>query len=288
MSQVIYIDVLIFLNIIITFLLLMAVSGLVRCYPTAGRFVISCVLGGISSLVILAPELNFFISLVIKILFSLVIVVTAYNPKSLRKITKLTAYFFVVNFIFAGIMLFASSLPGISLVNYNNGAVYINLSFFSLVASCVVCYFVTWILGKITKHRETHGLVYSAEIFSQGKKIRCSALLDTGNSLTDPFTGESVVIADKETVSAILPESIIRYLLTGESEKGIKLIPCNTVSGRSLLACFRADNIRIADDKGVYVVENIEIAVSNARLDNLILPVDMFDKNERRKADVSV
>lgn len=287
MKQVVYLDVLIFLNTVITFLLLLTSSRILKIYPSPGRFVISSVLGGVSSLIILAPEFGFFLSVITKVLFSLVIVITAYNPKSLRRIAKLTAYFFAVNFVFAGMMLFASSLPGISLVNYNNGAVYINLSFFSLVAACVVCYAVTCFLGKITKHRSTEGLLYSIEISSKGKTVKCSALLDTGNSLTDPFTGESLIIADKITVADILPQSIDTYLKNGECDTGIKLIPCRTVSSDTLLPCFRADYVKIKDDRSIRMINDVEIAVSNNMLDNVILPMDLFENNERRSTNVT-
>lgn len=282
MKQVIYIDVLIFLNTIITFLLLLASSRLMKVYPSPGRFAISSILGGFSSLIILAPDFGFFLSLLTKLLFSLVIVITAYNPKSITAILKETGYFFVVNFIFAGMMLFASSLPGISIVNYNNGAVYINFSFFSLIGACVICYAVTCFLGKITKNKAVDTVVYNIEIESTGKAINCSAILDTGNALTDPFTGESVIIADKFTLSDILPENIKTYLSTGNSENGIRLIPCKTVAGSTLMPCFRAEKIRITGNNSTYIIKNIEIAVSNQPLTEVILPSAVLNTNERR------
>lgn len=281
MKQVIYLDVLIFLNTIITFLLLLASSRLMKLYPSPGRFTISSILGGISSLIILAPDFGFFLSILTKLLFSLVIVVAAYNPKSITAIAKQTGYFFVVNFIFAGMMLFASSLPGISLVNYNNGTVYINLSFFSLVGACVICYAVTCILGKITKNKTADTVVFNIEIEADGKSINSSAILDTGNALTDPFTGESVIIADKFTLSDILPENVKNYLNTGNSENGIKLIPCKTVAGSALIPCFRADKIRIREENITNEINKVEIAVSNQPLTEVILPSAIYERREK-------
>ena len=282
MQQVIYIDVLIFLNTIITFLLLLASSKLMKIYPSPGRFTVASVLGGISSLIILAPDLGFFLSLLTKLLFSLVIVISAYNPGSVTAILKETGYFFVVNFIFAGMMLFASSLPGISIVNYNNGAAYINLSFFSLIAACVICYAVTVILGKITKHKAADTAVFNIQITADNKTINCCAILDTGNALTDPFTGESIIISDKFTLSDILPENIRTYLKTGISANGIKLIPCKTVAGSTLMPCFRVKSIRIRKDGTFHEISNAEIAVSDQHLTEVILPSAIFNNTERR------
>lgn len=284
MKQVIYIDVLIFLNVIITFLLLLASSKMIKIYPSAGRLTVASVLGGFSSLIILAPEMGLFLSLLTKLLFSLVIVTCAFNPKTLGAIAKETAYFFAANFIFAGTMLFASSLPGISLVNYNNGAVYINFSFFSLIASCVICYGVTCLLNRFSKHRESHCEVFYAEIFMGKKSVKSPAIADSGNALTDPYTGKAVIVSDKATLSEILPYNIKEYFDNGICD-GIKLIPCKTVSGSALLPCFKADRIIIKNDKIKIETENSLIAVSSEKLTEIILPVSVI--SERRVSDVT-
>lgn len=282
MSHVIYVDVLIFLNIIVTFLLLLAASRLMKLSPSSGRYVAGSVFGGISSLMILVPEMNFFFSLALKILISLIIILIVYNPKTLRTVAKETGYFLVVNFIFAGMMMFAASLPGINIVQYRNGAAYINLSFFSLVGACVICYVVTCVLGKITNHKSVN-LFYHIEIENNGKTLREKALYDSGNNLTDPFTGESIIVADIEMIRNIVPESINEYYLTRVPSEGIKLIPCNTVAAQTVLPCFRAEKVKIYNGKIQCVLKNAEIAVTDNRLDSIILPSDIAENLERRK-----
>ena len=228
------------------------------------------------------------LSLLTKLMFSVIIVVSAYNPKSVAAIAKETGYFFAVSFLFAGMMLFASSLPGISIVNYNNGVAYINLSFFSLIAACVICYAVTVILGKITKNKSADTVVMNIGITSDKKTINCSAIFDTGNSLTDPFTGEGVIIADRFTISEILPENIKTYLETGNSEKAIRLLPCKTVSGTALLPCFRPEKIRINDRGFSFEIEKPEIAVSSQTMTDVILPSSIYKNTERRKENATL
>lgn len=285
MKQVIYLDVLIFLNMIITFLLLLAASSVMKQYPTAGRMVLACIVGGASSLIILAPEMGFILSVTTKLLFSVIIVACAYKPVSLIAAARAAAYFFIVSFIFAGIMLFASTLPGISLVSYNNGAVYMNFSFLSLVGACVICYIITTTLNRFSRHKGSHCEIYSAEIFLNNKSIKAPAIADTGNALKDPYTGRSVIVADKAMLSTILPENIKEYLGGKEDYGSIRLIPCRTVSGKTLLPCFRADTVTIKTDKGKIQAENQIIAVSEQRLTEVILPASLI--SERRKSDVS-
>lgn len=286
MKQVIYIDVLIFLNTVITFLLLLASSRLMKLRPTAGRFVIGSVMGGAASLIIFAPDMGFILSLITKLLFSVVIVSATYNPKSIKSILRQTGYFFAVNFIFAGIMLFASSLEGISIVTYNNGAVYIDFSFFSLVAASVMCYLITVILNRLTRHKHESDILYSIRMEKNGKTVSCSSILDTGNGLRDPFSGESIIIADEKSVMNILPDDIKLYL-RGESEKcsSIRLVPCSTVNHDSLLPVFRADEVTVSDSQSQFTVKKPLIAITKNSLTHVILPPDIVKEAERSKSD---
>lgn len=288
MKQIIYVDVLIVLNIIITFLLLAATSRLLRLSPSPGRYLLGSLMGGVSSLVIFAPDFGFVLSLLTKILFALIITVSVYNPKSLRVIAKETAYYFAVSFIFAGMMMFASSMPGISLVQYRNGAAYINLSFFSLIAACCLCYAVTCILGKVTKHKAAGDIRFAARIEHGGAAVTAQAMLDTGNSLTDPFTGEGVIVGDMKTLAAVVPENVRSYYSSSGNMGGIRLIPCKTVASDALLPCFRADCVKISGKNSSCTLKNAQIAVSRQQLDSLILPAMLFENSERRKDNVEI
>lgn len=282
MKPVIYLDVLIFLNMMITFLLLSAASRMMKLSPSPGRFVLGSVLGGASSLMILAPELGLLLSLLTKLLFSLIIVVAVYNPKSLRAILRETGYFFAVSFLFAGIMLGFSSLPGVSAVQVRNGAVYVNFSFFSLIAASVLCYAVTAILGKFTGHKTAENTLLEISVTRNGKTVCGQALLDTGHSLTDPFTGESVLVADKSFVKNLLPENTALWLegKTEQCEK-VRLIPYTAVGSSGLLPCFRADEVELSDGKNHYRLKNAEIAVSDGAMPQAVIPPEMLADPER-------
>lgn len=283
MENVIYADVLVFLNIIITFLLLLACARFLRLSPPPLRFLFGSLLGGASSLIILAPDLGLVFSVLSKLVFSLIIVCAAFSPKSLRSAARETGCFFAVSFLFAGIMLFISSLPFISKVQLNNGAVYIDFSFMSLVLSSVLCFIITRVLGRITRR----GVAPSSceiKIVAPCGTVTKTAIIDTGNDLKDPFTGESVIIADRNSLKSILPENIKRYL-SGEEDKckGIKLIPFSTVASQGLLPCFRADSAVITTQKRVYTIDKPQIAVSRNNLPDIIVPAEFTANSERRK-----
>lgn len=285
-KQVVYIDVLIFLNTIITFLLLSAASKLMKLTPSAGRFVIGSIVGGLSSLIIFAPDLGLFLSLTIKLLFSVIITSVTYNPTNIKNILRQTAYFFAVSFIFAGMMMFASSLDGISIINYNNGAVYINFSFLSLILASVICYITTVLLNKFTRHKTENDILYNIKIKSDDHCVSCSSILDTGNGLKDPFTGESIIIADIETLKDVLPNDIkLYYLNKGEYCKKLRLVPCSTINNESLLPVFRADVAIISDNNKIIKIDNPMIAVTTQKLSHIILPPDIKSKERSYQSE---
>ena len=282
MKQVIYIDVLIALNIIITFLLLLASSKIMKTSPSAGRLLLGSVLGGASSLIILAPDVGFILSLVTKLLFSVIIVVSVYNSRNIKTILTQAGVFFAVSFLFAGIMLFASSLPGISIIRYNNGAVYINLSFFSLTAACVLCYAVTCILAKVTKRKAVGEDSFSIKIISGEKTVTGRAFLDTGNALSDPFSGEAVIIAEKNFIKDVLPPDVSLWLDGGSDKcEKVRLVPFSSVGNSGLMPAFKADKIIISDTKNEYIIKNAEIAVSSGSIPDALLPPEILTNTER-------
>lgn len=287
MKDVIYIDVLVFLNIIITFLLLLSSSRLMKISPPPGRFLIGSLIGGASSLIILAPDMGFFLSVLTKLIFSLVIVTAVYNPKSIKAIFRETGYFFAANFIFAGVMMFISSLPKINIVNYNNGAVYINFSFFSLIAASVFCYGIICILNRLTKHKSCASFC-NIVIEFEGKTVSGQAIIDTGNALQDPFSGEGVIVADIFFLEGIIPQNVRMYLNGNENEcGGIRLIPCSTVSGGGLLPVFKADRVKIIGDDYICNLKKVNIAVSKTKMTSAIIPAELTANSERRKENVN-
>lgn len=283
-KQVIYIDVLIFLNTVVTFLLLLSASKLLKIFPSGGRLVFGSMLGGASSLIIFAPELGSLLSLLVKFLFSVIITSVTYNPKSFGKLLRCVGYFFCVSFIFAGMMLFAASIPSLSILTYKNGAVYVDFSLISLITASVVCYLITAVLNKITKHSNEWDILVSVRVFAGGKNVQGSAIVDTGNSLTDPFSGESIIIADKFCLHDVIPEDVIHYL-NGENDKcgQLRLLPCSTVTSDGLMPVFRAEKVVVKCDGRVKFIEKPLIAVSGKKLPHIILPRDAAVTTERRK-----
>ena len=74
----------------------------------------------------------------------------------------------------------------------------------------------------------------------EGRSLRTTALVDSGNLLHDPLTGLPVIVLPRRTAMRFmtLPAS-------GELSPGMRLLSIRTAAGRSLLTLVRADRILI-------------------------------------------
>lgn len=86
--------------------------------------------------------------------------------------------------------------------------------------------------------KRLHIQTADVQITCHGQTSRCTVLVDSGNLLTDPLTGRSVVLVSKNAV-ANLP------LPTDETVPGLLPIPANGVNGTRLLWGFRPDALYI-------------------------------------------
>ncbi|MGE5552432.1 MAG: sigma-E processing peptidase SpoIIGA [Betaproteobacteria bacterium] len=97
------------------------------------------------------------------------------------------------------------------------------------------------------------------------RQVRATALLDTGNRLTDPLTGHPVVIlgsdlreellppeaAEAVAVAAENPAAGVSLLAGTPFASRVRLVPYSTLGReQGLLLCLRADTVRIAGKEG--------------------------------------
>ena len=88
MKQTIYIDILVGVNLFINYFLLLITAHFMCAKWKPIRLVFGELLSGLFSLYILIPEINIFLSIIVKILMSVIIVLTDFDEKHVSEITK--------------------------------------------------------------------------------------------------------------------------------------------------------------------------------------------------------
>lgn len=97
------------------------------------------------------------------------------------------------------------------------------------------------------------------QICHQGQRVRLTALEDTGNSLRDPVTGNSVLVVEGEVAGRLLhlTQEQLRHpveTLASGVIKGLHLIPFHSVGSAGLLLAYRFADVTIGNKQGSVLV----------------------------------
>jgi len=293
MNQIVYIDVLLTLNIFINFFLLMTTALITKTHANRYRILAASLIGGIYSLSLLLPVDMAFLSGVLRFIFSVIIVITAFRIKNIRSFLRYWGSFFLTNFAFAGIMLgiwFALKPAGMV---YSNGAIYLNVNTMTLVIGTVICYVILALISKFTSKNAPDSHICEIEIEIFDRTVRLKSLIDTGNSLKDCFTGEPVAVVEEGYIRDLLPDEIKTFVKNKkipENEEYIKtlrLIPCSTVNGEGVLASVRCERIRVFYKNEIYISEKPFVAVSNTQISSgeyfAVIGPDLLEASEKHE-----
>lgn len=261
MKTVIYADILIVVNLIVNYLLLRATSVILGAERNAVRLLVSSLLGGVFSLIIFIENIPPFLNILIKFAFLTVMVCVAFRIGKISDFLKNFAAFFLCNFAFAGIMLAMNIFLTPELTIYKNGVVYFDIDIITLVAASIGCYAVLSLISKFTRNRMVRNLLYEISVEYNGKSVSGKALLDTGNTLRDTFSGKPVIIAEKQFISSIIPEKADITQMNN-----FRLIPYSTIHSGGALPAFLADEVTVVYEGKRIVLEDVYVALTEKKI----------------------
>lgn len=284
--QVIYADILFILNLYITYVLLLLTAFLTRCTVKRRRLLFASVLSGVYSLIIILPSVSEGVIAVSRIFALLMILLVAFRRSNFRSFLRTSVCFFTLNLLFAGFMFLLWYFFSPQNMYYNSGIVYFNISAFQLVASTAVCYILLKGAHKLISLKTPTDTVFDLEIYADGKQFCCRSLLDTGNTLTDPFSGLPVIIVSRDVLKDFFVPDINSGEINDTATK-FRFVVCSTVSGEGILPAFRPEKVKISAFKGFYETDRVVVAITEKKLKNgcfgAILPCSLSSEQIRER-----
>ncbi|MCL2013895.1 MAG: sigma-E processing peptidase SpoIIGA [Oscillospiraceae bacterium] len=264
----IYIDILIAVNLFVNYFLLLTTAKLTGIAARRKRLILSAFTGALSSLLIFLPPLNFLLSTAIKIPLALLLVLISFGYCSFAVFVRRVLCFFAVNFIYAGVMFAIWFFAAPSGMQYNNAFVYFNISSLTLAVSTIAVYLLITGAKRLMSGKSDSGDIVQTEIELDGKTVLLNGFLDTGNRLSDVFTGLPVVIAEFDAVQELIHDELHEFFRSGAAglpaassiygtdnvpdktkdnkfRAKIRLIPYGTIGSGGLLAAFKPDKFQI-------------------------------------------
>ncbi len=232
----IYIDTLIFTNIIIDYLLLSLTAKILKINYRYRRLIAGAVVGGISSLIILLPDMLFIFNLLAKLAIAIIIILTAFGKSSPVVSVKRIFVFFLISSCFSGIVLFLMNLIRSDFVVINNGTVYFQLSPLLLIGFTVTAYAMISVIDRI--RTDKRDLIHKVSFFYKGNRCSFLSKYDTCCNIREPFSGSEVIIVERKLLDGLAYE-----------DYPYRIIPFNSLGGEGLVRGFVPDELYIDNEK---------------------------------------
>lgn len=198
--HVIYIDELFFINLIVNYFLLLGTAKICGIAALRRRLWLGASLGGIYAVTCALPETAFLSSALINIPVAAAMLLTALGWKKLfisKRLLRVALVFFALSMCAAG------AVTAIGLIGKNGHIGPINLRV--LIIAFGICYIVTTLVFR--RAGRDMGQMREVKIEVGIRSVILRALVDTGNSLTDPLSGSKVCIASVNDIIALIPDS---------------------------------------------------------------------------------
>ncbi len=278
----IYIDVVLIENLIMNFIILLATGIILKKQIKIIRIISASLLGAIYSILSYVSKLEIYSSILLKVILSIVIVYIAFNPQSIKKMWKDLLLFYLTSFVFGGaaFALIYIVKPqdilmrnGLFLGTYPLKTIFIG----SIIAFIIIITAFTVVKSKITKK----DMFCEIEIQINGKKIKTTAMLDTGNLLKEPITNTPVIVVEHTLLYECIPKEILNHLdelLGGEFDNipesikqeyisKLKFIPFSSLGKQNgMLLGIKAEEVNIKNEEIQEKKENIIIGIYNKSL----------------------
>lgn len=265
MQPVIYLDVFFALNFLMDFFLLSAVRKISVSGKPLYRTFAAAAIGAVYACIVVITQIKYSIP---EMIFTYVIIaalmsVTAFGYGSASELVRHTVLLYMVTFLACGVInvvYYRSSygaaidyaaqyeiVPGISLIIFIAGLI---------IAGSAMEAVYQVVSGSIMRCKT----YYIVTMYNNDSTATVKALLDTGNSLTEPISGSPV--------SVVNDEKILQMMKGDERTKEkFRAVPFHSVGKKAgILEAYRIDCMEIKKDGSIHHIDNPIVAVYRGKL----------------------
>lgn len=265
--MVIYADVLLAINFAVDFLILKGASHFCGKRVKDHRLVLAAAVGASSSLIVFFNMPDRMTSFLYRLVAAAVISAVTVCPCRIKTLLKCCFAVLLQSFIISGIIMIWQITADPTGVLCYGGAVYFDIGIAALITCSVMGYAVAWLMSGILARRFSCEQFCDVTVMDNGHEATFTALIDTGNSLVEPFSGAAVIVCEFGALGKAVPEGIASFDFERPTQAGIRLIPYKTMDSSGLLPAFMPQKLLIKDKDGkASFTENCYVAVTTARL----------------------
>ena len=298
----IYVDIVLLENLCMNYIILFGTAYIIKIKVKHIRILLASLIGAVYAVLAYAGVFPIYANLITKIILSICMTYIAFNPKKLKGLIKELILFYLVSFALGGCAFALLYIVRPQDIFMKNG-VYIGTYPLKIaLLGGITGFVITYVAIKIVKTRITKNeIIYKAIIKIAEQEIEINVLLDTGNMLKDPISGDAVIMVEKNKLYKILPNEMLdntNKFLGGEFEnaesleyrKRIRFIPFTSVGKQNgMLLGIKPDLVKIIIDVDEIVNEKTIIGVyektfSKSGKYSGLIGLDILERTEKVKA----
>ena len=276
--MIVYIDIVLIENIFMNYIILFATATINKTEIRLIRIFLASLLGGIYAVVSYISELELYKTLALKILLSLAMVYIALKPESIKRCLKQLLIFYLTSFTFGGTAFALLYFVKPSEILMKNGVYIGSYPLKIAILGGIVGFVILVVAFKFAKGRMNSKNMYcKIEIQLQQKIVDSIAMIDSGNLLKEPISGNPVIIVETSILKNILPNQILentQEIIEGKTENipieyasKLRVIPFTSLGmPNGMLLGIKSDQITIYHDDEKIKNKNIIIGLYNKKL----------------------
>ena len=236
---VVYVDTLFLLNALVDYLLLLLSARLAGEVLHRLRFAAGAAVGGLYAVALFLPGLGFLAHPACRLAAAAGMLLCAFGGSA--RLARQSVLFLALSCALGGGILAITLLGGTGLA-LEGGVLYSGMDLKIVLLSAAGCYLVlSATCRRLARHTAASGQLIPARIKMGDKVISITALVDTGNTLTDPVTGQGVMVAEAESVETLFPkESGWERSLLSDPAAALERLDRGGLRGRLRLLPYRA------------------------------------------------
>ncbi len=232
MCYELYIDVLFLVNLFFDFLLLLTVNSIMKYAIPWGYIFLGGITGAALTCFVVASSLDGVVKLILcHVVVNVIMIRIGLKIKHVREMIRTIVVLYIVSILYGGILeLFHPYL-------------HTELIYFVIALLCAVFIRNMWKL--FLKERRTQNTMCTVILQEEKAQIKIKALIDTGNTLADPVSGEPV---------SIIGKALAKQIWEGRNQvKGIRYIPFCTIENEGMMPVFRIDQMQVVGKKEILI-----------------------------------
>lgn len=282
MKVTIYIDIVLVENLIMNYIILLATGLILKTKINHIKLLIASLVGASYTIISYTNILKGYISFILKIILSFVIVYIAFNPQNMKRLWKDILFFYLTSFVFGGAAFALIYIIKPQDILMKNGLFLGTYPLKTVVLGAAIAFGILITAFTIAKNKITKKDMFcEIEIKLNNKIIKTEAMIDTGNFLKEPITGTPVVVVEKNLLYECIPKEILNNLeeiIGGGFEKipekirteyisKLKLIPFSTLGKQNgMLIGIKPEYIKVKQEEQEEIKKDVIIGIYDKQL----------------------